>query len=258
MTTPTAAPMDHDEAEDLAPPFVLGALEPRLAAALRGHVAGCELPHPEIEELGAVAGYLAEDAEPVEPASSLRARVLAAVRDDGVAVAAPAARPVSRSALLHLAAWRRPVALAALALIVVLAGISVQLAGRLAEAQAYADQLRQATALAAEQGSRTAPMAPAVPGGPSGVAVVGPTGSGRVVLSGLAPLEGNQVYEVWLIGGDGRPIPAGQLETTGAGTGWLETPGAVAAGPVTVAVTREPGPGATTPTPPILTSGVTG
>jgi anti-sigma-K factor RskA len=89
------------------------------------------------------------------------------------------------------------------------------------------------------------------------VAVVVSSGSGRVVLSGLASTSGSQVYEVWLIGADGRPIPAGALHTTGAGDGWLDTLAPVPQGPVTVAVTREPGPGATTPTLPILTSGAT-
>jgi len=260
MTTPTVVPMDHDDAEELAAPFVLGALDAASAAALRAHLATCERPHPEIAELGGVVGYLNDVPEPIEPADALGARIMTAVRNDGQPDANAPARPAGRAGarLGRVPGWWRAVAVVALALAVVLGATTVQLAGRLADSQAYADQLTQAAALAATPGSRTTPMVPAVQGGPSGVAVVTPTAPGRVVLSGLAPVSGSQVYEVWLIGGDGRPVPAGALHATGAGTGWLDTLAPVAAGPVTVAVTREPGPGATTPTLPILTSGAAG
>jgi anti-sigma-K factor RskA len=261
MTTPTVPPMDHDEVEELAAPFVLGALDAASADAVRAHLATCDRPHPEILELGGVVGYLADTATPIEPADALGARIMAAVRDEDRASPATAVGPVAPRAgprLGRVPGWWRVIAVAVAVIAVVLAGTTVQLAGRLADAQGYADQLSQAAALAATPGSRTAPMAPAVAGGPSGLAVVASAAPGRVVLSGLAPIAGSEVYEVWLIGGDGRPVPAGALHATGAGTGWLDTLAPVGEGPVTVAVTREPGPGATTPTLPILSSGAAG
>jgi hypothetical protein len=257
VTPGTMAPLDCATVEDLAPAFVLGALETREAEAVRSHVAGCGRGHPELAELGGIVAHLAEAADPIEPADALRARVLDAVGSEAGAPErpAPSAEPSPRRGWARRLHPARVMALMALVVVVALTGAVVQLAGRLADAQAYADQLRHTASLAATPGSRSVALAPAVAGGPSGVAVLESAGTGTVVLNGLAPLRGPEVYEVWLIGTDGRPIPAGELRTTDAGAGWLETLSGVPAGPVTVAVTHEPGPAPKTPTPPVLTSG---
>ena len=52
-------------------------LAERRAAAVRAHLATCREPHPELAELGSVVPALAETPDPLEPAPSVRARILA-------------------------------------------------------------------------------------------------------------------------------------------------------------------------------------
>ena len=66
--------MTHDEILELAAAYVLGALEHSEEQAVREHLATCDLPHPEFEELGSVVPVLAEALEPVEPSADLRER----------------------------------------------------------------------------------------------------------------------------------------------------------------------------------------
>ena len=70
--------MTCDDARDLAPGFVLGALSPDEASAVRAHLATCEQEHAEFAELGGVVPYLADSLAPVEPPTGLRSRLLAA------------------------------------------------------------------------------------------------------------------------------------------------------------------------------------
>jgi anti-sigma-K factor RskA len=71
----------------------------------------------------------------------------------------------------------------------------------------------------------------------------------------LAPTTGAQVYEAWLIAADGAPIPIGGFQVGADGSAaFVSTHAPLGAG-VTVALTLEPGPGATTPTVPIIAQG---
>ena len=71
-----------EEIRDLAPGFVLGALEPEEVEAVREHLAGCSEAHAEYAELGAVASGLALAVEPREPSAGLKDRILAAAAAD--------------------------------------------------------------------------------------------------------------------------------------------------------------------------------
>src|SRR5574338_700982 len=66
------------DVRELAAGFVLGALEPAEADALRTHVAACPEPHPELAELGSVVPALLASAEPIEPSPGLKGRILTA------------------------------------------------------------------------------------------------------------------------------------------------------------------------------------
>ena len=93
--------LTHEEAVELAAPFVLNALEADEEEAVREHLRTCSLPHEEFAELGSVVPALAETLEPVEPPAALKGRILAAAAADHVArtavpatsVAPPAAAP---------------------------------------------------------------------------------------------------------------------------------------------------------------------
>jgi hypothetical protein len=273
------AGMTCTEAAELAPAFVVGALEPDEAAAVRSHLAGCPQAHLEFEELGSVAVALLETVPIAEPPSELRARVLGSVSapqpqagvrtpEPDVAAAGPIAddrqprprllvEPARPSTAARRGTWVFGVA-ATLALLMFGAwNVSLQL--RLGEATRYTDAITAVLALARQPGSATVVLAPAADGGPAGLAVVGPDAAVRVVLRGLAPTNGDEVYEAWAIGASGSATPIGgfTVGTDGVGTlvGRGQPPNEVAA----VAVTHELAPGATSPRLPIIVSGpVTG
>jgi hypothetical protein len=249
--------LSHDQAMELAGGFVLGALEPGEMDAVREHVGSCRESHAELTELGGAAQALALDVDPIEPAPSLRQRIVGAIsgtpaRTAGVAVGAP-----------RRTWWRTltPLAWAGALAIVVLAGSTIYLAGQLGGSRSYADALARAVALAAQPGSRTVVLAAQAGqpvGAAGGIAVLPATGSGLLVAQGLAATNGSQVYEAWIIQGSAAPVPAGSFTVGGDGRGVLGAVVPAAPGAVTVALTREPGPGATKPTLPILVSGASG
>ena len=99
--------LTHEEALELAAPFVLYALSPTdEEEAVREHLRACTLPHEEFAELGSVVPALAETLEPVEPPAALKGLILAAAADDlaertvvpatagAPAAAPPAAEPI--------------------------------------------------------------------------------------------------------------------------------------------------------------------
>jgi anti-sigma-K factor RskA len=74
----------------------------------------------------------------------------------------------------------------------------------------------------------------------------------------LAPTSGAQVYEAWLIAGKNAPVPIGGFTVNASGTASFATTHPALGAGVTVALTLEPGPGATTPTLPIVAAGAAG
>ncbi len=108
--------MTCDRVRELAPGFVLGALDPDEMIAVEDHLEGCPEPHPEVEELGGVLPYLAESLEPVEPPAWLRESVIAAAKTDletrraGRSSERPVAEPVAVAAAASVMAPATPVA----------------------------------------------------------------------------------------------------------------------------------------------------
>jgi hypothetical protein len=155
---------------------------------------------------------------------------------------------------------RSPLAwVAAVAAVLVLVGLAawnVSLRQDLDNAEAYAIAVDRVLTLAATPGGEAAILAPAVAGGPSGIAAVGADGQVQIAMRGLAPTAGTEVYEAWLIGSDEVPVAIGSFVPNAQGFGTLTVSQAPSSSGVTIALTREPTAGRTTPTPPILSSGV--
>jgi anti-sigma factor RsiW len=260
--------LTHDEAIELAAPYVLGALESDEEAAVRDHLRTCPEPHAEFEEIGSVVPALAEVVEPVEPPAALKSRLLAAAAAERTApslepVAVP--EPARAPAPIPIDSRRRgpsPVSwfLVAAAGIAVVALVAVNLLtlGRLNASEQYARDVAAVLETGAQPGAVTAVLAPAEAGGPRGLAAVGSDGTVTMAVQDLAPTTGNEVYEGWAIVGDAAPVPLGGFTVSDAGTGRLDGTGVPASPGMTLALTREPGPGAQTPTLPILTAGVAG
>jgi len=276
-----------DDVRDLAAGFVLGALEPEEEAAVRDHLATCAEPHPELAELGGVVPYLAQSLEPVEPPVALRARILAAAAAEMPAATAtaaltpapavaptPAAIPfptADERAARAAARSSRPgtwaMGIAAVLAIAVLGAWNLQLQARLSDvegdlaaAAAYQEGVARVLEVAVQPGARTAIIAPApdAPTTATGLAASGPDGTVVISMHDLAPTTGTQVYEAWVIVGDSAPVPLGGFIVGDAGTGVLRGSTLLAEPGALLALTLEPGPGATTPTVPVLTIGTLG
>jgi anti-sigma-K factor RskA len=271
--------MNCDTVRDLAPAFVLGALTADEEQAVREHLASCGDPHPEFEAFGGVVQYLDETVELIEPPASLKERVLAAVAAEpqpresgpraertrapvvarssdvlpGVSVVAP--RSAARAAAHRGSPGRWLVGVAAVVAIVGLAGWNVLLQMQLGSTTAYDRAVSAVLDLAARPGSQTAILGADGGGAPRGIAAVGSDGSVAVAMRDLEPTAGSQVYETWLIAPGGGPVPIGSFQVAADGRASLTAHAAPESG-ATIAVTREPGPGATTPTLPIVSKGV--
>ena len=274
--------MTCDEARDQAAAFVLGALTPAEEQAVRDHLATCPEDHAEFAELGGVVPAFAASLEQTEPPPALRERIMAAAAADlrerrgaaapaeaGGALRRPAAHPtpaVPARDVVPFASARarsRPLrygwalGIAAALVIAALGAWNVRIQAQLNDAQAYQQRVEQVLAIARTPGSVVAVLASPTAGGQDGLVAVGADGRAVMVVNGLSPTSGSEVYEVWFIVGSNAPQPVGVLSQSGGVAFMSGTPGPVPAG-ATVALTREPGPNPTAPTSPILVKGVVG
>jgi anti-sigma-K factor RskA len=90
---------------------------------------------------------------------------------------------------------------------------------------------------------------------PAGIAAVGSDGSVAVAMHNLAPTTGATVYELWMIGSDNVPLALGSFTVAVSGSGGTVTATTPVSAGVTLALTREPHAGMTTPTLPIVAAG---
>ena len=262
---------------------MLHTLEPAVEAAIREHLAAHPDGHPEYVELSGIAPAIAYLADPIDPPARLKAKVLAAAAGTAQlgavaasAVATPAAGPAAGGAELPRArevsrlsvGWRaaltaRRMAIAgwataavAIAVVVALVFAGIQFAPN-SSGGGTADRLQRAVSLAAASGSRIAVIG-STASSANGLAVIPRSGAGIVVMQGLAPTTGSEVYEVWAIVGSQAPAPIGSFAVGVDRSGGLDGVTVPPGESVTVALTREPGPGATKPTLPIVASGAAG
>ena len=264
-----------DEVRELAGGFVLGALEVDEADAVRAHLAGCSDPHAEVAELASGLPAFWEAMPIVEPPVALKARLLAAAAGDRpVAVGIAAGdRPVAaRIAAIHPASTTRrdrvasrrmlgwAAAIAAILVIGALGAWNVVLQGQVGTLRAEQDSVAAVIHAGAISGSVTAMLtAPEASGpyGPTGLAAVTRTGSLVLAMRDLRPTAGDQVYQAWVIVPGSAPVPTGSFRVGESGTGSIAAaPAPVQVGAV-VGLTLEAGPGATTPTLPMLAAGTT-
>jgi anti-sigma-K factor RskA len=257
-----------DEVREMAGSFVLGALEPQEEAALRAHLATCPDRHAEIAQLGSVLPALAEAVPMVEPSDLLKARIMAAAAGDSAArggapgVAAARVAPVAFPTADQRAARRTRTSvggwllrIAAVLVIAVLGGWNVLLQNDLSAARSYERSVAAVLDSAARPGSLTAILT-ADGGTGSGLAAVDADGNAALAMHDLAPTSGNAVYQAWVIAADGVPVPLGGFQVGQDGTGSFRASGLPTADGIVLALTLEAGPGATTPTMPIISKGV--
>jgi anti-sigma-K factor RskA len=247
------------EADELAPAFVLGALEAIEADAVRAHLAACPEAHEALVAFGGTAGYLAELAEPVQPQAALKERLMSAVAADRESRVAGSVAPPVR--IDHERARRRPVlrlvmATAAVLLIIALGASNLALRGELDAAAQQAGALRDAIAAVGSPGARVASVigTDAQPGA-SGFVVIPAEGNGYLAVHGLMAPPAGQTYEAWTIDASGVPTAA-SLASPQDGLAVFVLPSSASA--EVVALTLEPEGGSTTPTMPIQVAGEVG
>jgi hypothetical protein len=276
------------ELSELAPAFVLGALAPAEMAAVRAHLAECPEAHAEFEELGSVLPALLASVDQVEPSEALLGRILDAARSEQTGAAeqtrvaeqtrapmpAIAPTPDIRSAPTRdirsapslvdrlvlgssrsRQAWAG-VGIAAVLAVVVLGAWNLQLQTSNQELAAYQRGVAAVIDAASRPGAQVAVLAASSPNSPAaGIAAVRPDGTIAVAMHGLAPTTGSRVYEAWLVAGNAAPVPIGGFQVGDSGSGTLLATNATPSPGVVVALTLELGPGATTPTLPLIASG---
>ncbi len=275
MAEHTFAGLTCSEVADLAPAFVLGALEAAESDAVRRHLAACPEEHPEMAELHSIVPALFAAAEPVAPPAGLRDRILAAAaaetargadREDARRAQpveptrdAQRRRPVADRPSGWAGLFRRPVwaavGLAAALAVVALGAWNVQLQNEIAGLTAYRDGVVAVLDQAAEPGAQLAVLTSPEGAGPSGLAALSADGDVALVMRDLAPTSGTQVYETWLIAGDAAPVPIGGFRVGASGSASFVAAHTSLGEGVVVALTLEGAPGATTPTPPIIAVG---
>ena len=268
--TDPEAVLTCDDVREMAGAFVLGALEPAEERAIRAHLASCADAHEEIAELGGVLPALAEIVPMIEPPAALKGRIMAAAAAElagreGARAPAPSSEPIAfptPSARAERDALRgRPstgtwvLRIAAVLAIAALGGWNLLLQSQLSAGQAYEQAVAQVLRSASQPGALTAILSADVGTG-SGLAAVSSSGDVTLAMQDLAPTNGDQVYEAWVIGGDGTPVPLGSFKVGANGTASFTAGGLPATAGIVLALTREPGPGATTPTLPIVSKGV--
>lgn len=265
ITRPTRPDLSCDDVRELAASFVLGALDEAEADAVRAHLASCADPHAEMAELGSLLSALAESVPVVEPPAALKDRILAAAAADlearGGVVATPvqptreapaptsfptaAEREQRAAARAGMGSW--VLRIAAVLAIALLGGWNLLLQGQVGQARTYERNVAAVLDVAGQPGSLTAVLTPTGGSGPAGLAAVASDGSVRIAMRDLAATSGNQVYEAWVIGGDGKPVPLGSFQVGQTGTAYFEGTGLPAQEGIVLALTLEPGPGASAP-----------
>jgi hypothetical protein len=233
---------EHPDRDDLVA-YSLGALEHPEAAAVEAHTPSCARCKRELEALAPAIAVLGESVEQLEPPPELRERVLAIVREEAEAKQAEmsGARSAEEARMRRGGrGWRglflRP-AMGLAALAIIAAGVGGYLvAGNGGEGVGGGE-----TTVA------MVPMSPEV----GGTLAVGENSS-MLDLHGLGSLSGREVYQVWVARGS-TVRPASNFIPDSSGRATSAVDGHLSAG-TKVMVTKEPHPGRTAPTPPILLS----
>lgn len=235
--------ISHQQAQDLLPAYVLGALPREEISFVRAHILSCDECVNEADQLSEVAAKLAMTVDPAPLDGSFVDKVMAQAIGTPIAPEAEVVQLNTRR--------RSPAALlsaAAAALIVAVMGyFIVDLRGNLTDTKA---ELVAAEADSERFGRIVSAVLHSDDGmelrGAGAVARVLPTGQGSLfVAAGMQEAPENHTYQLWLIE-DGEPTSIGTFSGVG-GIAMLESDHDLD-GADAMAVTVEPSGGSRTPT----------
>lgn len=211
--------LDHATVDELGAALALGALEPNELRAVIEHLETCPEPHEDVRSLLGAGDVLAASLEPMAPSAGLRDRLmgtLAATPQEHVTTAQLATAPAARADQPRRAGlfdWFSPSLARALAVAAVVVAIAfgiwnVSLQGQVSQR----DQALRAVAEAIASGQSAFRVSGS---GGSGYVVADKNGTASFVGVNLAPLSANQLYELWLIGSDNKPVAVGTFTPSG-------------------------------------------
>ncbi len=229
--------MTHPEMDELYELYVLGTLEPELAAEIDQHLeAGCEYCTEKLQEAAWLAASMAGIVEFKTPPKALRERVRSLGR-------VPKPERSWRVAMMALSA-----ACAALILFSVWSAWQLHaLRGQLNAANRERNELQTALEILSRFDTRTVQFGLAE--APHGRVFVNRNGGLVFVGSQLPPLPQNRTYELWLVPAKGAPRPAGLFRPDAKGDSVNVSTVPVNPAEITaVAVSVEPRLGSSAPT----------
>jgi anti-sigma factor RsiW len=215
----------HEEARALIPAHALDALEPEEARAVEAHLAICDECRRQLTDLRDATSLLAAGAPDVAPPPALRRRVLAAAEAPGRRATGPPSGSLG---------W-----VAAAVIVVLLGGLSVWLARRVASAERQLAAQTRLLILLASPSAKTVELSGTAPG--SVRLVWDPVRrQGALVATGLRNPGQRSVYQVWLISYP-RPQSAGVFRPA-SGRATIAIISADVSRYHAVAISLEPGP----------------
>ncbi len=227
--------MNCSEVQELAELYVVGAVEPAVAAEIGAHVSRCALCRRTVDSLAAAVEAVGLGSPSAEPSAALRERILNipyAVAKTGPDPVLASDRTEARAPRLGsgsflLTVWPRVATAAALGLLLLSGWLGVQYAGLRGEItaaraemerlQAYEQALviiqqavQEGGALVSVEGTEMAPTARGI--------VYAPLHGrqGVLTISGLPPQPNDWGYQLWLIRGETR-MPGGYFEPEPSG-----------------------------------------
>jgi hypothetical protein len=247
---------------------------------VRAHLATCDQPHPEFEQLGSVVPALLEldPAELVEPPAALRDRIMAAAAADlaerprevaetaaqsipGPSAPIPFPAEADRSAAVQprLLPRRRldwALRIAAVVAIVAAGAWGLNVNSQLERAHAFDQAIASVVEAAGQPGARTVVLNAQKNFSSSGIAAVQPDGSVVIAMLDLPATTGGKVYTAWVIVGSEAPVAVGDFAVGSSGPNALRTKPATTPAGSTIALTLEPNAGNTAPKGDIVSAGV--
>ena len=231
--------MTCEEAQDLIPLYALGATEPADRDALRRHLDNerCPACQTALAEAQATAAQLALTLDPVAPPPQVKQRLMQRVWRDQVE------GPARQTAALpepsyKLADWLRPLVAAVAAAAVVYVAVSIplnrradglqmqlaNLQGQLTEMQSTQRDTLQSIELNSKKGPPIQLAAlegdeNLAPGAKAMLFWDRKQNTWYLYAFGMKPAGPQRQYELWYIGQNGKPVPAGTFNVTPSGEG---------------------------------------
>ena len=268
--------MTHENYKELLAAKALSALDAADARALNTHLESCADCQSEIVELEDAAGLLAFAAEPLEPAASIRERILTSVRAEDRAqrlISDRVSPEVSRD-LANVLTFERPPrnvwaslgSFGALAATVTFVGLIIallvlwqqnrtmqnelaQLKAGMKQAQAQLDRQRAMAEILTSPGAHMMKLTGTnVAPGAHAMLAYDKTGHAMLMAKGLPGAPEGMAYQLWYIK-DNKKMPGKVFTPDAAGNGMLEDQiPAVARDAAVFAITLEPKSGVEVPT----------